>query len=115
MHDPLSGGGISIGWPPNVKDILQFELHCLLQSNRKTLVRSSPESSLLSRRLDSRSCRLTAASNRDSHSAGLPSACLSSSRSHSHSRQFCGLGGEETLLARTRRRVAQIVPPDRTK
>ena len=29
-------------------------------------------------------------------------------------KQFCRLGGEETLLARTMRRVAQIVPQDRT-
>lgn len=29
-------------------------------------------------------------------------------------KQFCGLGGEETLLARTRRRVAQILPLERT-
>ncbi len=29
-------------------------------------------------------------------------------------KQFCRLGGEETLLARTRRRVARALPPDRT-
>lgn len=29
-------------------------------------------------------------------------------------KQFCRLGGEETLLARTRQRVARALPPDRT-